>query len=56
MTECGFCGHPGVHAQVLPPRGAAQGRCSECPRCQQEIAEEAAKAAKQAEREKGPAQ
>jgi hypothetical protein len=40
MTECGSCGHPGVHAQVLPPRGAAQGHCPGCPRCQQELAEE----------------
>ncbi len=44
MTTCGFCGHPGIHAQALPPRGTPSGSCPSCPQCQQELAEEAASA------------
>jgi hypothetical protein len=49
MAECGFCGHPGVHAQVLPSRGAASGRCPSCLYCQRETEAEASKAAETSE-------
>jgi hypothetical protein len=41
MTNCGFCGHPGVHAQILPPAGPPSKRCQGCPQCEREAAEEA---------------
>jgi|GEM_PF-4902928 len=42
VVSCGRCGHPGVHAAILPARGGGAGRCSGCPTCEQEIAEERA--------------
>ncbi len=58
MTNCGYCGHPGIHAQVLPPRGAPRGRCPTCSFCQREIEEESAEAAAggQAQKAEGDAE
>ena len=38
-VSCARCGHPGVHATILPPGGGGSGRCPDCPQCQQEEAE-----------------
>lgn len=35
MFTCGWCGHAGVHGEVMPSDGSTQ-RCSQCPRCVRE--------------------
>jgi hypothetical protein len=40
VVSCDRCGHPGVHAAILPASGGSAGRCSGCPICEQEFAEE----------------
>ncbi len=39
LVTCGFCGHPGSRAAILPPSGGT-GRCSGCPDCACEAREE----------------
>ncbi|SDB95732.1 hypothetical protein F610DRAFT_00722 [Streptomyces sp. LaPpAH-199] len=34
--ECGFCGHPGIHAVVVPRDGEPQ-RCDQCARCEANV-------------------
>ena len=42
MLNCGTCGHPGVHAEVIP-EGATWTRCpTQCAKCKAEIAAEQA--------------
>jgi hypothetical protein len=50
ILNCGICGHPGVHATIIP-EGATPTRCPEqCAICRREVAEEAA-----AQDDEGPA-
>lgn len=40
ILTCGRCGHPGVHAEVVP-EGSDPDRCpTQCRRCREEMAEE----------------
>lgn len=36
MAICGYCNHPGFHAQFIPPGAEPSRRCGDCPRCQAE--------------------
>lgn len=43
VVSCARCGHPGVHAMIMPASGGGgPGRCPNCPYCQREIAQEQA--------------
>ena len=33
MAICGYCNHPGYHAQVIPLGAEPSRRCGDCPRC-----------------------
>jgi hypothetical protein len=32
MAICGYCNHPGYHAQFIPPGAEPSRRCGDCPR------------------------
>jgi len=34
---CGYCNHPGYHAQVIPLGAEPSRRCGDCPRCRQKL-------------------
>jgi hypothetical protein len=40
VVSCEHCGHLGIHARPLPPDRQGRVRCSDCPECQHELAEE----------------
>jgi hypothetical protein len=37
MAICGYCNHPGYHAQFIPPGAEPSRRCGDCLRCRQEL-------------------
>jgi hypothetical protein len=39
MVTCGYCGHPGVHATILPPDSGTK-RCTGCAQCAADAAAE----------------
>lgn len=34
MAICGYCSHPGYHAQLIPLEAELSRRCGDCRRCQ----------------------
>jgi len=37
MGICGYCNHPGYHAQFIPPGAEPSRRCGDCQRCRQAV-------------------
>jgi len=37
IVSCGYCGHPGAHAEALPSTDGRT-RCGDCPICKRELA------------------
>ncbi len=37
MAICGYCNHPGYHAQFIALGAEPSRRCGDCRRCQQEL-------------------
>jgi hypothetical protein len=36
MFSCGYCKHPGLHAQVMARGAKASSFCEQCPECRAE--------------------
>lgn len=37
MVTCGYCNHPGFHAQLIPSGAELSRWCLDCPRCRQDL-------------------